>query len=102
MNMRRPKRKTTPILMGAPSPSLAKMKKMTMEEVAAQIEILTTEAARLSRKIEHLKIQNPIPQSRIDGLTEQIERLVVLQKTARDRLAIRQERAAAEGDRSNR
>ena len=75
-----------PMLLGKPSPSLAKMQTMDHSDLLVQIESLTTESTRLRRKIEHLKIQNPVPQKRIDSLARQSRRLAALARAARERM----------------
>lgn len=75
-----------PMLLGKPSPSLAKMEIMSRDDLMVQIESLTTEASRLRRKIEHLKIQDPVPQKRIDHLARQSRRLSALTRAARERV----------------
>ena len=86
MRTRSRRRSSEPMLLGKPSPSLAKMKIMSGEELTIQIECLVTETNRLRRKIEHLKIQNPVPQKRIDNLARQSRRLAALTRAARERM----------------
>ena len=74
------------MLLGEPSPSLAKMNRMNSTELTAHIQRLTTEAAHLNRKIENLKRHQPSPVEHIEQLTNQVKRLLVLEKMAADRL----------------
>lgn len=80
--------------MGAPSPSLAKMRKMSSNELNLQVERLTTEAARLSAKIERLVAHRPSPADRIAKLKLQLERLYALRKSAQEHIAGKDERRA--------
>ena len=86
MRTRSRKRSSEPMLLGKPSPSLAKMSIMTSDDLVIQIESLVNEASRLRRKIEHLKIQTPIPQKRIDSLARQSRRLSALARAAREQM----------------
>ncbi len=97
MRTRKQNLRCGPVLLGKPSPSLARINKMNAEELIARIDSLSTERARLARRIEHLKIQDPVPQQRIDRLSRQIRRLAALQKTAGDRLAEKQEQRRLRG-----
>lgn len=80
------KQRPLPILLGEPSPSLAKINKMNPAQLAQRIQSLSVEAGRIARKIEHLKLQPTPPQDRIEELSKQFNRLGVLEKTARERL----------------
>ncbi len=86
------RRKPDPVLMGVPSPSLAKMSKMNMVDLNAQIDRLTIEGSRLASKIERLTVHKPSPVEHITQLKAQLERLEVLKKAAQERLAAKDER----------
>jgi len=91
MRMRR--RKPDPMLMGEPSPSLAKINKMNQEQLLERIESLQRESMHLLNKIERLKPLLPLPVEKIDILITQLARLRMLEKVARDRLSGKQERS---------
>jgi hypothetical protein len=84
-----------PLLLGRPSPSLARIKRMNMADLSERIERLKTEAIRIERRIQHLKIQTPLPQAQIDNLESQTNRLEVLTLTACKRLDQKQQNKEA-------
>ena len=85
--MRMRKRSPYPLLLGQPSPSIAKIKRMTRSGLALQAERLATEAARVEAKLVRLKAHKPSPQERIALLDQQLKRLSVLEQAAREQLA---------------
>lgn len=90
MRERRPKR--DPIFMGEPSPSLASLDRLNMVGLAQRVERLGEEIARLEQKVDRLKKIDPLPQVKIDQLTQSLTRLAALKKAAQDRLAEKVER----------
>ncbi len=93
------RKRPAPMLMGVPSPSLAKINKMNMVDLEARIERLHTERQRLQEKIQRLQAITPPPGDRIDDLGDQVKRLAVLERTAKDRLVTKGERKAEWEDR---
>ncbi len=93
------RKRPAPMLMGVPSPSLARINKMNMADLEERIERLAVERQRLQEKIERLQAITPPPGDRIDELGDQIKRLAVLQRTAKDRLATKGERKTEWEDR---
>ncbi len=85
--MPRGKQSRYPMLLGKPSPGLAKIAKMTTEELSQRIESLTLESDHVVRKIGRLTGQDPRPRQRIHELTMLLNRLSELEQAARDRLA---------------
>lgn len=81
-----PRKPRYPLLMGLPSPSLVKMKRMTPDELTVRVDRLNQEAERLTKKIGNLKSMKPAPEERITQLNKQLERLAVLVQRYRDRL----------------
>lgn len=95
-------RRPDPVLMGEPSPSLAKMNRMNRADLALQIDRLKTEAARLVIKVENLKAHKPCPEERVKALTAQLARLAALEQAARNRLAVKELHKAQRDDRIHR
>ena len=91
--MNRRKTRVLPMLMGLPSPSLAKMNRMNMVELEERIKRLETEQQCLQAKIQKLEAHRPKPEEKIAMLKEQVERLIVLLNMAKNRLAGKQDRA---------
>jgi chromosome segregation ATPase len=87
------KKRPDPVLMGEPSPSLGRINKMNMEQLRERIVVLETEAARITTRIKNLSHVQPVDESRIKILQEQIERLEVLAKAAKERLEGKAERS---------
>jgi|GEM_PF-1936014 len=54
-----------PVLLGEPSPSLAKIKTMNMVKLAAKIASLREERARMAAKLEKLRARDPLPDDKI-------------------------------------
>lgn len=92
--MKPQRKRAEPILLGAPSPSLARMKKMSSVDLTTQVERLTTEAARLSAKIDRLIAHKPSPVDRVAKLKVQLERLFALKKSAQEQIVGKDERRA--------
>ena len=63
---------------------------MTSGELSEQITILVTEIGRHRRRVEHLKIQDPVPQKRIDSLQRQVRRLAALERAAKEKIRVQQ------------
>ncbi len=89
------KAKQPPILLGEPSPSLAKINAMNMVKLVAKIEQLVNEQTALSKRIERLEALDQRPEEQIARTGEQLDRLKVLEKAARDRLGEKAKRKAA-------
>jgi len=73
------------MLLGVPSPSLAKMNRMSAAELADHIDRLDNEIKALDAKIDRLEKIEPRPEDRIKTLNDQIERLNVLLRLAKER-----------------
>ncbi|MBI1337952.1 MAG: hypothetical protein GC164_13470 [Phycisphaera sp.] len=97
---RHQRKRTMPILQGEPSPSLARINRMNAKELEERITSLKLEAQRITTRIGHLKIQNPVPEEKIVVLVKQVERLEALQKIAGDRLEYKKQQALLYGDRA--
>ena len=93
MNRRKPR--ALPMLLGLPSPSLAKMNRMNSAELQERLERLTTEQQCLEVKLKNLEAHRPRPDQKIELLKAQVDRLKVLQETAKSKLAGKEERRAA-------
>jgi len=91
MRTRRTSPTSDPILLGKPSPSLAKMEKMTIQELSDRITILATEIGRHRRRVEHLKIQDPVPQKRVDSLLRQVRRLAALERATQEKMRVQED-----------
>lgn len=89
---RRERKELDPILLGQPSPSLSKTKKMSMARMADQIERLDTEATRVDQKLKRLRGLTPQPEKKIGELAALLARLRVLRDNAREQLAAKVER----------
>ena len=92
--MPRPYRRPDPMLLGQPSPSLSKINRMNIAELEVRIERLRTESARITKRINNLKRERPVPQNRIDQLTVEIKRLGLLRRAAEKRLEAKLKRRA--------
>lgn len=88
------KRRQYPMLLGEPSPSLAKIGKMNMEELKERIEALAVEKARIDEKIKNLSNMQPRDDARIESLSTQAARLTALSNAAKDRLSGKQDRTS--------
>jgi len=81
------RRKKVPMLLGLPSPSLARLNKKDPEELAEQIERLQEEAGHVKRRLEKFRSLPEPPQERIQHLQALLQRLEVLERLARDRIS---------------
>jgi predicted house-cleaning noncanonical NTP pyrophosphatase (MazG superfamily) len=84
-----------PMLLGEPSPSLAKINAMNMAQLTEKIASLDEELARVSAKLERLEQQDDKPEEKIKTVIELISRLKALKIIAEKRLAEKAERKAA-------
>ncbi|MCC6581609.1 MAG: hypothetical protein IT440_14345 [Phycisphaeraceae bacterium] len=91
--MRPSRRRPDPILMGQPSPSLAKINKMNMEELKERIASLETEKGHLSHKVEQLSQKEPRDEVKITELKALMSRLGALVNVAKERLEGKVERS---------
>lgn len=89
-----------PVLLGEPSPSLAKIKTMNMVKLAAKIASLREERARMAAKLEKLRARDPLPDDKIKQGEDTIERLSALEAIAVDLLKGKAERKAQREQRS--
>ena len=83
-----------PVLLGEPSPSLAKIKTMNMVKLAAKIASLREERARMAAKLEKLRTRDPLPDDKIKQGDDTVERLNALEAIATDLLKGKAERKA--------
>ena len=84
-----------PVLMGEPSPSLAKINKMSLSKLSEKIDQLKVELARVNAKLERMNAQDEKPADRIARATELVARLKALLELAEQRKVEKAERAAA-------
>lgn len=89
-------RKPDPMFLGVPSPSLSKMRRMSVTLLQQQIERLTMEGKRLLEKAERLKTITPCPEERIAQLGKQKLRLDALAKVAQTELTQRQQQGPSD------
>ena len=87
--------KEPPILLGEPSPSLAKINTMNMAKLTEKIAQLDEELARVGAKLGRLEVLDPLPEEKIKTVKELIARLEALKDAAEKRLAGKIERKAA-------
>lgn len=85
-------KRAEPMLMGVPSPSLAKINKMNTDELVERIAALTVERERIATKIKNLSAMTPRDEARITELKTQASRLAALENVAKDRLSGKNER----------
>jgi len=83
------------MLLGEPSPSLAKINRMPMMKLGPKIEQLQLELDRVHSKIERMRAQDDPPTDRIEKATELVKRLKVLKELAEKRLEEKTARKAA-------
>lgn len=81
------------MLMGEPSPSLAKLQRMNTTQLQEHLQRLVTERERLQSKIDRLKSMDEPREEQVKSLTEQIARLEALEKLTRERLEEKLRRA---------
>lgn len=84
-----------PILLGEPSPSLAKINTMNMARLTEKITQLIEEQERVGAKLSRLEVIDPVPEEKIKSVKELLERLAALKLAAETRLAGKAERKAA-------
>ncbi len=82
------------MLLGEPSPSLAKINTMNMVKLEAKISELVTEQTALNERIARLEALSQRPDEQLGRTGQQLERLKVLEKVARERLEGKSERRA--------
>lgn len=80
------------MLLGEPSPSLAKINAMNMEKLALKIVSLRDEQQRMTGKLEKLEARDPAPTEKIEQAKATMERLKALEAAAMERLAGKAER----------
>ena len=88
------------MLLGEPSPSLAKIKTMNMVKLEAKIQSLREERTRMQAKLEKLQARDPLPADKIKLGHDTIERLNALEAFATDKLRGKAERKAEREQRS--
>jgi len=81
-----------PMLMGEPSPSLAKINTMNIVKLEAKISQLITEKKLISQRLKNLEARDPQPEDQIKRTRYQLERLDVLEAAARQRLSDKEKR----------
>ena len=82
------------MLLGEPSPSLAKINKMNMAALAAKIVSLREEQARMKARLERLEALDEKPEDQIKAGRELLERLAALEAAATERLQGKAQRKA--------
>ncbi len=83
------------MLLGEPSPSLAKINTMNMAKLTEKIAQLEEEEARVGAKLSRLEAVTPVPEVKIAAVKDLLARLDALKKAAAERLAGKAERKAA-------
>tara|TARA_R110002111_G_scaffold14050_8_gene38779 strand:- start:238 stop:633 length:396 start_codon:yes stop_codon:yes gene_type:complete len=92
---RRGGKEEPPMLLGEPSPSLAKINTMNMAKLTEKIAQLEEEEARVGAKLKRLEAVDPLPEVKIAAVKDLLARLDALKKAAAERLAGKAERKAA-------
>lgn len=82
------------MLLGEPSPSLAKINTMNMAKLEVKIAQLKEEQRLLNEKLGRLRQVDPLPAEKIKAGEELLVRLEALEKAAAERLAGKAERKA--------
>ncbi len=82
------------MLLGEPSPSLAKINEMNMAKLEVKIAALTEEETQLNKRLGHLNELDPPPADKVKIVTDQLQRLVALKAAAAERLAGKAQRKA--------
>ncbi len=82
------------MLMGEPSPALAKIGMMSIPKLEAKIQTLKEEQTRLIARIERLVRHDPQPAEQIENLKKQLARLEAIEQAAQERLKLKFERKA--------
>jgi hypothetical protein len=75
-----------PLLLGEPSPSLAKINRASIEELQVRIDKLLEEAGHITKRIEALTKLTPPDEAKIKVLKDQLRRLRLLETKARERM----------------
>ncbi len=83
-----------PMLLGEPSPSLAKINTMNMAKLEEKIASLKVEQERMAAKLASLEARDPQPEDKIKAAKDLLERLAALETAAAERLAGKAERKA--------
>ncbi len=83
------------MLLGEPSPSLAKINTMNMAKLTEKITQIEEEEARVSAKLSRLEVLDPLPDEKIKAVKNLLARLAALKEAAATRLAGKAERKAA-------
>ncbi len=89
------------MLLGEPSPSLAKINTMNMAKLTEKIAQLEEEQTRVGAKLSRLEVVEPRPDEKIKAVKELLERLAALKEAAEKRLAGKAERKAAREQRGD-
>lgn len=87
------------MLLGEPSPGLAKINLMNTAKLQAKIASLEAEHALLETKLEHLRVLDPLPTEKIQAIELLQQRLIALRDAAATRLKGKLERKAAREER---
>lgn len=91
----RTRKQPDPMLLGLPSPSLARIGRMNIEQLETHIERLKVEAERLTKRIGNLKKVKEDPDSQVGELTSALKRVGLLRRAAEKRLETKHERREA-------
>ena len=83
------------MLLGEPSPSLARMATMNMAKLEAKIVQLAEEQIHVSKRIEKLLGRDEVPTKDVESTRKQLERLKALEQAAAKRLEEKAKRKAA-------
>lgn len=83
------------MLLGEPSPGLAKINLMNSAKLQAKIASLDAEHAMLETKLERLRVLDPLPTEKIATIEALQARLIALRNAAAERLKGKLERKAA-------
>ncbi|MEQ9459465.1 MAG: hypothetical protein RIG82_00750 [Phycisphaeraceae bacterium] len=75
-----------PMLLGEPSPSLAKIRRMTIPELQKKISSLGADQPPLLTKLEKLRAKDPIPAEDVKETETHLKRLQVLESLAKEQL----------------
>lgn len=87
----RPRKTKHPIIDGLPSPSAAKMARMTVAELEEHINKLNAESGHLTKRIERLEAKQPPDTESLNLLRAQDARLQVLLELAKQKLTDKRE-----------
>ncbi len=82
------------MLLGEPSPSLAKINEMNMAKLEVKIASLAEEEKQLVTRLQRLNELDPPPADKIKTVSELLKRLVALKAAAEERLAGKAKRKA--------